>query len=1302
MPLGDSITYGEALTTVEGGYRNRLYTLLTPPNQQFNPDYVGTFKDTNNPTLPDVDHQGWPGARTDMLRSRIDDWLRQIDDPDVVLLLIGTNDLWQNKTVAATLANLDSLISDIAIRRPFARIIVSNLPPRTDSQTYENLQLQYNAGIPGIVAQHVSLGRQVTQVDIHSALTPFDLSSDGVHPSSSGYNKMAGVWAPAINALTSPKGDANPPVIARTAFPENPTSVSVVFSKPVADDAANPANFSISGGIAITNAVLDAATKRVVTLTTAPQEPGLIRTLSVSGVKDRTSSQTMIAPQSMVVFSASAITNGSFENAYAGWTATGNQDIASDFPYEATDGTNMVAFNGGNSTPNGILSRTFATVSGRTYALTFDMGVLANGNAYAQRLQVSVQGATSLINDTPTLNALGGSGYTVRWSPLRYTFTANSATTTLTFSDVSTVTNAIDLLLDNVRICAPQPRTLSLTSWPASGANMSVTPGDLAGQAGGTTGLIRSYNDGATVTVTAPASLSGGPFLKWRKNGVDMPGSSPVISITMDGNHALTAVYQTPTGPNDPPVGVADAYAATSGGTISVAAPGVLMNDSDPDGAAVTSVLVTQPLHGSLTLQSSGAFTYTPTAGFTGQDSFVYRASDGALVSNNIAVSLTVNPAPPQLMVNGSFESSFSAWTSTGNVSVQSASPYIATDGTRCVSFNTGNQQVNGVLSQSFATTPGRIYTLTFDAGTYSTKSASQRLRTTLDGSGNLLDQTVTLSGSGNGMLWQSFSRTFTANSTTTLLTFRDVSTTYRNIDLVLDKVRISAVPVNQTLEVQSVPEAGLWVGLSPPDPSMSAGGTTGFTRSYPAGTIVNLSAPAVSGGNAFVKWRKNGEFWSSDRNTSVAMDANLSMTAVYQVNATPVANSQTVQFDQGGSIGITLTGTDPDADALTYAVTVMPQHGALSGVAPNLTYTPATDFAGSDELRFTVSDGIAVSAEAVVSIVVFPVNHAPLAISQALVTGEDTALPVTLTGSDVDGDPLIYQVTGGPAHGVLSGNAPNLIYTPTANYHGADSIAFTVSDGIATPVQGTVSITVQSINDAPVANNLSLQTNEDTAVPVTLTGSDVDGGSLTFQVAGGPAHGVLSGDAPNLTYTPSADYHGADSFTFTVSDGIAIPVQGTVSISVIEVGGTPFEEWAAIHGIDPDPIADTDGDSVNNAVEYVIGGDPGDNSDGGLLPQGTVPMNQPGGVDPQAASGDRFCFTYRMARRVRNDVLTQVTVEWCSDPAGPWTVADGSHGETTEVEEGAVVDLTHVFIPLNPGEGRLFARLRVTISPEP
>jgi hypothetical protein len=74
--------------------------------------------------------------------------------------------------------------------------------------------------------------------------------------------------------------------------------------------------------------------------------------------------------------------------------------------------------------------------------------------------------------------------------------------------------------------------------------------------------------------------------------------------------------------------------------------------------------------------------------------------------------------------------------------------------------------------------------------------------------------------------------------------------------------------------------------------------------------------------------------------------------------------------------------------------------------------------------------------------------------------------------------------------------------------------------------------------NNPPTANPQSLTSVEDTALPLTLTGSDPDGNSLTFAVTVNPAHGTLSGTAPSLTYTPTANYAGADSFSFTVNDG--------------------------------------------------------------------------------------------------------------------------------------------------------------------
>jgi len=279
----------------------------------------------------------------------------------------------------------------------------------------------------------------------------------------------------------------------------------------------------------------------------------------------------------------------------------------------------------------------------------------------------------------------------------------------------------------------------------------------------------------------------------------------------------------------------------------------------------------------------------------------------------------------------------------------------------------------------------------------------------------------------------------------------------------------------------------------------------------------------------------------------------------VTPANDVPVANPQSVTTEQDAPVAITLTASDVDGDALTFAVQEGPSHGTLSGDAPNLTYTPESGYVGPDSFTFTVDDGTATSAPATVSIAVTPVNHPPVAYGDTVTTAEDIPLAITLSGFDQDGDTLAYSVVTAPIHGTLSGTAPDLTYTPAANYNGPDSFAFVVSDGQVSSDPATVSISVTPVNDAPLANPQSVTTQQETPVAITLTGSDVEGGALIFQIVDGPAHGTLGGAAPNLTYTPAAGYAGDDSFSFKANDGELDSNVATVSITVEASGPTLY-----------------------------------------------------------------------------------------------------------------------------------------------
>src|SRR5207247_3677051 len=127
------------------------------------------------------------------------------------------------------------------------------------------------------------------------------------------------------------------------------------------------------------------------------------------------------------------------------------------------------------------------------------------------------------------------------------------------------------------------------------------------------------------------------------------------------------------------------------------------------------------------------------------------------------------------------------------------------------------------------------------------------------------------------------------------------------------------------------------------------------------------------------------------------------------------------------------------------------------------------TNYNGPDSFTFHVTDGRIASAEASISINVRPVNDAPVTQSQSVSVNEDTSIAITLAASDVEGDPLTYSVTL-PAHGTLTGVAPNLTYLGHTNYFGPDSFTFKVNDGQLDSELATVSISVAPVNDPPVA----------------------------------------------------------------------------------------------------------------------------------------------------------------------------------------------------------------------------------------
>ena len=246
----------------------------------------------------------------------------------------------------------------------------------------------------------------------------------------------------------------------------------------------------------------------------------------------------------------------------------------------------------------------------------------------------------------------------------------------------------------------------------------------------------------------------------------------------------------------------------------------------------------------------------------------------------------------------------------------------------------------------------------------------------------------------------------------------------------------------------------------------------------------------------------------------------------VVAFNRPPVANHQEVTTDEDRVTALTLTGSDPEDDSLSYAVLNGPEYGQLTGDVPNLTYSPASNYHGDDQFTFRVNDGELDSEVATVDISVTAVNDAPVAEPQSLTTNEDTALDVLLVGSDVESDSLTFSLMSLPQHGSLAGTIPNLRYTPEENYHGEDAIVFAVSDAQSTSPQTTVSITIEPVNDPPTVENLQNATGEDTPITIELPYSDLDGDELSIQIIASDIEGiaaiVVDGSSRMLSYDPS------------------------------------------------------------------------------------------------------------------------------------------------------------------------------------
>ena len=250
----------------------------------------------------------------------------------------------------------------------------------------------------------------------------------------------------------------------------------------------------------------------------------------------------------------------------------------------------------------------------------------------------------------------------------------------------------------------------------------------------------------------------------------------------------------------------------------------------------------------------------------------------------------------------------------------------------------------------------------------------------------------------------------------------------------------------------------------------------------------------------------------------------------------------------------VTLLGADVDGDALAFTVGTAPGNGSVTCVGAVCTYTPAANFHGSDSFTSVVT-AAGRTATGTVSVTVTPVGDAPVAGDDTASTAEDTAVEIDVLGddSDVDGDTLSVRSVTVPSSGTAAvGPGRSVTYTPAANFCGQATFSYTVGDPTLTDT-AAVTVTVDCVNDPPVANPDSGAVGAGGTVAVNVLGNDtdVDGDTLSGSGSGTTAAGgTYSCGTPACSYTAAAGATATDTFTYTVSDGHGGTATGTVTVT--------------------------------------------------------------------------------------------------------------------------------------------------------
>ncbi len=329
---------------------------------------------------------------------------------------------------------------------------------------------------------------------------------------------------------------------------------------------------------------------------------------------------------------------------------------------------------------------------------------------------------------------------------------------------------------------------------------------------------------------------------------------------------------------------------------------------------------------------------------------------------------------------------------------------------------------------------------------------------------------------------------------------------------------------------------------------------------------LVSLPKHGVlSGSAAHLVYKPDNNFYGEDsfyfkvNDGKIDSDTATVTITVESENDAPVAYDLSFETLEDKSLDLKLKGDDVDGDTLKFRVTRSPSFGLLEIDADNVTYIPQNNFNGIDSFEYIALDDTLESKAATVTIKVKAVNDTPVVFDRVFQTDEDQPLEIALEGIDDEGHSLTFRLLSSTIYGDAKIVAGILYYTPYPNMSGVEKLEYVANDGVMESSSATITITINAKNDAPVAKNLLITTDEDQPKSFLLSAQDADGDSLTYRILKAPVNGTVKIDVNStVTYTPNRYFNGNDSFTYVASDSKEDSNIAEVNIVITSVNNPP------------------------------------------------------------------------------------------------------------------------------------------------